>query len=321
MTTFGDMVYQLGGLPVMAGLPFGPNAKYYFVDPANGSDTADGLTLETALASITTAYGKCVANQHDTVFYIAGSSSITLSTALTWAKDYTHLIGICAPSPVAQRARIFQLSTLTAASPLLSITASGCIFKNFYIFQGVADATSLINVQVSGSRNYFENVHFAGGGHATQAVDGGASLKLNGGSENRFRSCTIGVDTIAAATGMAGLLLDAEAARNVFEDCNFTMYAGNAGAKFVEVVDSAGFDRYVLFRNCLFINDATAYTMTEAFTIPSGMGSVTHRIILHGCAAVGVTDWDTNDRGLIYAYMGTFTAGGNAGLMAAMVKT
>ena len=321
MTTHNDMLYHLGGVPVMAGIPFGVNAKYYFVDPANGSDGNDGLSIDKALASLAAAEDKCVANQHDTVFYIAGSSGIDLSAALTWDKSYTHLIGICAPSHVAQRARIFQLSTLEGASPLLNITASGCIFKNFYIFQGVDDATSLINVQVTGSRNYFENVHFAGGGHATQAIDGGASLKVNGGSENKFKNCTFGVDTIAAATGMAGVLFDSAGARNAFEDCLFTMYAGHAGAKFVEIVDNAGFDRYILFKNCLFINDATAYTMTEAFTVPSGMGSATHRIILQGCAFLGIGDIEDSDRGIVYAAMGTYTAGGNSGLMEAVAAT
>jgi len=110
------------------------------------------------------------------VYYIAGTSSITLSAALTWSNSYTHLIGICAPTRTAQRARIFQLSTLTGASPLITISGSGCIFSNLYVFQGVNDATSLINVSVTGGRNYFENVHFAGGGHAAQAIDGGAAL-------------------------------------------------------------------------------------------------------------------------------------------------
>lgn len=302
----------------LAGIPRGPNSNVYLVDPANGDDTALGDRWTKPLASLTAAYAKCVANQNDVVLYLAGSSGLTLSAALTWAKNYTHLIGLCAPTRVAQRARIFQLSTLTGASPLVNITASGCVFKDWYAFQGVDDATSLINVQVTGGRNYFDNVHFAGGGHATQAIDGGASLKLNGAEECLFRNCTVGVDTIAAATGMAGLLVDGAAPRNIFEHCNFTMYAGHAGAKFVEIVDNAGFDRYLLFRDCLFINDATAHTMTEAFTVPAGMGSATHRIILQNCAALGVGDWEDNDRGIVYAAMGTYTAGGNAGLAEAV---
>src|SRR3990167_5874811 len=208
MTTHQDMLYHLGGLPVLAGVPFGINAKYYFVDPANGSDNASGRRVDEPLATLAAAEDLCVANRHDTVFYIAGSGGINLSAALTWDKNYTHLIGIAAPTMVAQRARIFQLSTLTGASPLITISATGSIFKNVYIFQGVADNTSLINVSVTGGRNYFENVHFAGGGHATQAVDGGASLKLDGAEENTFDGCTIGVDTIDAATGMMGLLFE-----------------------------------------------------------------------------------------------------------------
>ena len=81
-------------------------------------------TPEEALAGIEAAEAKCVANQHDTVFYIGGSSGNNLAAALTWDKNYTHLIGICAPTMVAQRSRIFQTSTVTGASPLLNITAT-----------------------------------------------------------------------------------------------------------------------------------------------------------------------------------------------------
>ena len=33
MTSFGDMVYALGGVPLLAGVPFGPTSKAYFCDP------------------------------------------------------------------------------------------------------------------------------------------------------------------------------------------------------------------------------------------------------------------------------------------------
>ncbi|MFC2031566.1 hypothetical protein ACFLWA_12675 [Chloroflexota bacterium] len=316
MTTHQDMLFHLGGLPVMAGLPFSKGAKYYFVDVANGSDGNDGLSPKTPLATLIAAEDLCVANRHDTIFLIGGASGLNMSAALVWDKAYTHLIGICAPTMVAQRARIFQLSTLTGASPLFTVSASGCIFKNFYCFQGVADATSLINWSITGERNYFENVHFAGGGHATQAVNGGASLQLNGGSENTFRRCTIGVDTAAAATGMAGLLLDAEATRNIFKGCHFTMYAGNAGAIFVEVTDATGIDRYTIFDNCLFTNPS-ATAMSQAFAIPAGMSPPRGPIYLKDCAGHGFTDWDASDRGVLFLNGGTVTAGGTTGLFQA----
>lgn len=299
------------------GLPRGPNSQAYFVDPANGSDSNDGLRFERPLLTLTEAEDRCVANQHDAVIYLGGSSSITLSAALTWDKNYTHLVGLSAPTPAATRARIFQLSSLTGASPLLTISANGCIFKNFYIFQGVADATSLVNVSVSGSRNYFERVHFAGGGHATQAIDGGASLLISGGSENLFYRCTIGVDTIAAATGMAGLVYAATggAARNYFQECHFSMYAGNAGAIFVEALGNSGLDRYHIFDNCQFSN-LSSTAMTQAFAIASGFDPANKRFLLKNCTKIGATKWDDGDSGMVYGDMNAVTgADGSGGLV------
>jgi len=317
MTTVGDMLFQLGGAPVMAGVPFGKNAKYYFVDPANGSDGNDGLSPTNALAGIEAAYAKTTANQHDTIFYIAGSSGVNLAAAVTWSKNYTHLIGIAAPTRMAQRARIFQTSTLTGASPLLTVSATGCIFKNFYIFQGVADATSLINVSVTGGRNYFENVHFAGGGHATQAINGGASLKLDAAEENTFVNCTIGVDTVDAATGMVGLLMDGDAHRNVFEDCYFRMRAGNTGAAFVEVADATGIDRDTTFKRCSFINNSTSNDMASAFLIPA-MGEP-RVILLQDCMFHNVTKLDASDRGVLFGNMNAITGADLSGVAVQLI--
>ena len=118
---------------------FGEQINHFcpcIMDPVNGSNTNVGDRWTLPVADIATAYGKCTANQHDVVLYLASSSGVNLSAALTWSKNYTHLIGMCAPTMAAQRARIFQLSTLTGASPLVTVSASGCIFKNFYCFQG-----------------------------------------------------------------------------------------------------------------------------------------------------------------------------------------
>lgn len=319
MTTFGDMLYQNGGIPVMAsmmGLPYGPNSTWYFVDPANGSDDNVGTDISAPMASVPAAEDKCVANRHDAVIYIAGSSGDTWTAALTWDKNYTHLVGWCAPTMVAQRARFFQLATLTGASPLLTISATGCIFKNFYIFQGVDDNTSLINVSVTGGRNYFENVHFAGGGHATQAINGGCSLKLDGGAtgsceENTFVNCTIGVDTIDAATGMMGILFDGEAHRNTFRNCVVRMRAGNGGAGFVEIVDATGIDRDTIFDNCLFINNSGT-DMTSGFVIPAGMGAP-RKLLLKDCMILGTAKLDANDRGVLYGNMNAVTGADTSG--------
>jgi len=303
---------------VLAGIPRGPKSKFYIVDPTNGSDNNVGTSFKAPLASLAAAEALCVANQHDVVLYLSGSSGLTLSAALTWSKDYTHLIGLCAPTRMAQRARIFQLSTLTGASPLITISASGCIFKDLYIFQGVDDATSLINVKLTGGRNYFENVHFAGGGHATQAVTGGASLLLDGAEENTFVNCTFGVDTVDAGTGMMGILFDSEAHRNLFERCTVRIRAGNAGAGWVQVVDATGIDRDNTFVNCLFLNNS-ATALTSGFVIPAGMGAP-RKLLLKDCMALGSTKLDANDRGVLYGNMNAVTGADLSGVAVQLIS-
>jgi len=305
---YGATVYGMPILPM--GLP--PGGTVFFLDPANGSDGNDGRSLQSAFRSMETAYAALTTNKNDILFYVAGASGLNLTAALVWSKSYTHLIGLCAPTMTAQRARIFQTSTLTGASPLITISGSGCIFANLYIFQGVNDATSLINVSVTGGRNYFHNVHFAGGGHAAQAIDGGASLLLDAAEENTFVDCTIGVDTIDAATGMVGILFDTEAHRNTFRNCVVRIRAGNAGAAFVEIVDATGIDRDTIFDNCLFLNNS-ATSLTSGFVIPAGMGAP-RKLLLKDCMILGSTKLDANDRGVLFGNMNAITGADLSGV-------
>lgn len=317
MPHFADMVYQLGGIPALAGIPFHPLAKYYFVDATNGSDGNDGRTLDKSLATIAAAEAKCVANHHDTVFLV-GISTNTLSAALDWDKNYTHLIGICAPTRSAKRARIFQLSSLTNASPLLNITASGCIFKNFYVSQGVADTGSLRCVGVTSCNyNYFEDVHMLGGGNDTNAIDGACSLYMNGAGRNTFKNCTFGGQNIAMGTGGLAILFGSTASgQNFFEDCYIKLHIDHANAALVELTGQASVDRMTVFKNCLFysgsVNQGT--TMASAFVIPVSH-SITARILLINCAGYGFADWDASARNVVYLTGGTQTAGGYTGLM------
>lgn len=86
----------------------GQVGKSYYLDPANGDDTNDGLSPDKAVKTLPVAYGLLTENQNDILFYIAGTGSISLSSSFTWAKSYTHFIGICAPVSAGKRARIFQ---------------------------------------------------------------------------------------------------------------------------------------------------------------------------------------------------------------------
>jgi len=298
-------------------LPF--VGTHYFLDPTNGSDSNDGQAPDRAFKTLPVAYAALTDGQHDTLFYISGTSSITLTAQFTWGKSYTHFVGVAAPSMCNSRARIFQTGDLNL-SPLIIISGSGCVWKNIYVSQEADDTGSTVAVSTTGGRNYFLGCMFAGGGHATAAIDGGTNLLLDGGYENLFENCVIGRDTIVDATGWAALLFDSAAVRNTFRNCKFMLYAGATTCYFVEVVDSGGIDRWNSFENCLFLNMCRTYALGTAFNIPASMASVTNFFILDNCGFMA-DDIDSNNRGMCYTLGGANALGGTAQILGASNST
>lgn len=296
-------------------IPRGPLSNIYLVDPVNGVDTALGDRWTKPLKTIGAAYAKCVDGQNDVVLYLAGASGITLAAPLLWAKSYTHLVGMCAPVRTAQRARIFADAALADAE-FIVISGTGCIWKNLYIFNGSAVATALGNVRVSGGRCYFENVHFAGGGNAANAIDGCYSLGLSGGDgEHLFKDCTLGLTSMGAATGVRALaLLGGFTPRVVFEDCTFALHATNAGAMMVESDDSGSIIEYMLFKNCLFFNESDV-AIDTAFEIDVIDTTRQHFLLLNCWRNSGIDDWEDQVKGCVWVGgspdMGTGTSQGD----------
>jgi hypothetical protein len=257
--------------------------------------------------------------QHDILYYIAGTTSLTLTAAITWAKSYTHFIGVAAMTQTASRARIFSPTTGTI-SPIMDITGSGCVFANLYVVQQSANSAALIDVRLSGGRNYFTNCHFTGPNNATNAVDGGCALSvISGGSENTFQSCTFGVDTVDAAAGVVAVMWPATGgvARNRFLDCDFTVHAGAAGAAFMEFPAAVGVDRYQIFRNCLFLNDSLTQ-MTTAFVVNADFGTVStgnKKLVLKDSWGLGFPQWDVTQTHYVVSDSPTVTGADLQGVL------
>lgn len=279
------------------------NGSVYYLNPGNGSDDYDGKTPRRAFKTMAVAYAALTANQNDVLVYIQDNTSLSIVDTLDWAKDYTHFVGVCPPTKVAQRARIFNSGNTTASTPLLKVSANGCFFSNFYVFQGSAVAT-VGCVEVTGGRNYFENVHFAGMGHATNAGGANAySLKLNGADECTFKNCTIGIDTIKRTADNKPLWIDGGSVRNRFEDCDFFSYAETNTYAMVKINDANALDRSMIFKNCLFYNfwENHGGTLLECFDVPANVQ--THDIILQDCMLAGIAEWEDDDRGQMWCNM------------------
>lgn len=270
------------------GIPRGPNSQVFLVDPDNGVAGRDGKTLKTTLPTIQEAEDLCVTDQHDVVMLISNDSASAIAAAVAWDKDFTHLVGLSSDLPgVGQRSRITGSTTVDALQ-LLTVSGKGCIFRNLQFFNEADAAADSGAVIVSGDRNEFKNVFFAGMGHTTPGARAGAfSLKV-AGEENYFRNCQIGLDTVLRAAANAELWLAAGNVRNTFQDCDFVSYSETAG-KFMVKID--GGDRWVKFWDCDFYNFSVNHvnTLTNAFN--DSLGS-THDIRFKGKnTLIGIDGW------------------------------
>lgn len=311
ITSFGVPV--IGGV---GGIPFTGN--YYFVDPANGADGNPG-SVELPLATLAGALAVCTAGNNDVVILIGdGSTTNTarLTATLTWNKNATHLIGITAPTGVAQRARIAPTTTATAFTPMVNVTAQGCYFANFSLFHGFGTGTtSQICWIDAGGRNYYENVNFGGMGDAASAASAGSrSLKISGTTgENTFVRCTVGLDTVARGAANASLEFASGTPRNRFIECMFPFQTSAGTPLGILTSAAASMDRWQSFERCVFINnvDSTSTTMTALATLAASSGGL---VLLKDCTTVGITDLfsDATTAGQMYVDGGAPTANATA---------
>lgn len=278
-----------------------PAGTVFYVDGANGDDNFDGTSPAKAVKTLTTGFGLLTANTNDTLVYIGNQTyPAKLAATLDWNKDYTHLVGACSPVALGQRARIFGHAD-NALTPLIKISANGCSFRNIHVNYGVDHAESLAAVEVTGGRNYFENCHFAGIGHATQDVSTACSLLLNGCGENLFRHCSIGLDTQnTRGADSSEIYVIGSASKQFFEDCYIYAWISNNGHSLVRngpIVQSM--TGTWMFKNCLFhsiyLNNGTA--MAEAFKLVGAPG--TCYIILDHCVGVHISAW-SGGHGKVY---------------------
>jgi hypothetical protein len=293
VTSFGvPMIGGIGGIPL--------TGTWYFVDPVNGSDGNEGTSPDQAFATLYQAHASMTAGQNDVCLLIgngAASGSARLSTALaqtidpaatagtlTWSKNACHLIGVSAPTMVAQRSRIAPPSGTYTQSTFGSgnfvvVTAAGCIFSNISLFNGFSTGgTNQICWTDSGGRNYYNNVNFGGMGDAASAQNTGSrSLKISGTTgENTFVNCVIGLDTVTRTVANASLEFAGGTPRNTFINCTFPFQTSNAGVLGIITSAAASMDRWQQFKDCSFINNvqSTSTTMTVLASLAASSGGL-----------------------------------------------
>lgn len=283
---------QVFGMPYDfgAGVP-------YFCDPANGDNNLSGRTPGTAVASLVTALGLTTAAQNDVVVLIGDGGTggtARLTAELDWAKNAVHLVSITAPVMEAQRARISHASSPPASNfQLFKVSANGCILSGFSFFQGVGEAATDEKLfELTGERNYFENIAFAGLGAQVGADRAGSQLVyINGGGENTFRGCTIGLETVQRNAANANVKIRSGAQRNQFIDCDLVMAADATGALFVDANAANALNgSTMVFKRCFFRNLLNITGAVDPAVVVTYSATVNGTIYFIDCVA-NATKW------------------------------
>jgi hypothetical protein len=308
------------GVPVLGAFP--TQGKYIFVKPYSGLDGNDGLSPSNSVKTLTKALALATANQNDVVVMFAESNTAASTTdyqsvALEWNKDGVHLIGANAGPRFSHRSRIAAISTFDNATALVNLSANGCLFANIEMFMGVAGTSPTGCLKITGMRNKFVNCHIAGIGHANNDIAAASSVWFaTGASENHFKDCIIGVDTIARGTGstVAEILFTNSLAggaasnhRNIFEDCIIIGLCETAGNyNFIKAsTNASACGRFLLLKNCIFANpgaSAGGVEMTAAFLFHATLGGW---VIMHNCTVVGAAILHTAETANIIMGAGT----------------
>jgi hypothetical protein len=299
----------------LVNVPRSKNSKIFVVDAVNGSDTNTGTSWEHPLATVAAAYALCTTLHNDVVLLVGNGTSNTATAAITWAKDYTHLIGLSSPVPDEQRSRIKNTAAL-ATTPFITWSANGCVVRNVSFWHESTNAAALVNFYLSGGRNAFENCQFAGA-VGTNNASGARSLLIYGASAsgNYFKNCTIGNDTVQIVSGVHTLEFDAGPSHTQFDDCLFVHSAGATTNCHVFAAAAADMGRRTIFRRCLFINE-TSVAQAEVILVTAALSQHQY-IFMDECWFFGAAEWNLGNHGVVInnAHAAIITGVATSGLM------
>ena len=141
MTTFGDMVFQLGGVPTGGHFTTG---NVFFVD--SGSSLAadvvsNGKSPATPFATIDYAVGRCTANNGDIIYVMPGhAETVSAAGGLDLDVAGISVIGIGAGSDQPT----VTLDTATTAD--IDIDAANITVENLHLIANFADIAVILDV-------------------------------------------------------------------------------------------------------------------------------------------------------------------------------
>jgi len=175
MTTVGDMMYHMGGVPVSGELTTG---DIYFVDSGTGSNSNDGTDKDHPVADIDYAIGLCTANNGDIIYVFPGHAE-TADTQITCDVAGVKIVGLgwgrSRPAITANASAVDCFNVSAANVALINLRVIGATSCTALINLGAADfygyklqlehgAAPLVAVTVvaAGDRFHFNDCRWLG---------------------------------------------------------------------------------------------------------------------------------------------------------------
>lgn len=294
----------------------GTTGNVFYCDPVNGLDTNNGQSPSVVplgggqgpVQTLGAGYNLLRNGFNDVLVLIGNgqsSGSARLAVGFTWSKNAAHLIGICAPSAVSQRARIapFTGAAQAAFANFFTVSGNGCLFSNISWFQGfTAGIAASICMTITGSRCAFLNCDFEGMGDTASATDAGSRSILisGGGQENYFGHCNIGLDTVVRTNANSSVEIAGGGPRNLFENCTFPVDSSDGLQYMLLCANAAALDRWVFFKACMFMNalGSGSTILAQLFHMVASSGGIA--LLDINCNWIATAIGDTATKAQVY---------------------
>jgi len=310
------VVYDGQDGPLLFLPPTLTTGNIYYCDPVNGSDSNAGRAATNAVKTLAQGYSLLVSGHNDVLVLIGNGASTGSArvTTFTWAKDAAHLVGMCSPAALSQRARIaFPTTTgLTVTANFFTVSGNGCLFQNLSFFQGASAGQTGIAAEicmtVSGMRNAFLNCDFEGMGDSVGATDTGSRNLLITAGENFFSHCNVGIDTVVRTNINASVEIKGNIPRTIFEDCTFPIWSSDGLQYILFGAAASALDRFTLFKRCNVMAAVNGTVLAAVCKLVANVGGIVcfdSGCGFFNCTAVG----DATSKAQIFVSGGTATNG------------
>ena len=266
----------------------GPGNNFY-VDYEKGSDAHDGRSWGKAFRTYSRAIAAVTTNNND-IINIDGNSEVVELAMVTLSKNRVHTVGWNgALGHYGPGARIgMGVTTDTDDVALFKNTGVRNTFTGIKFASSNTLTESRFTVWETGEYARYHNCEIQKLTHLgdTNAAD----LKLTGDSP-QFYDCMIGVSSLTTVGAvirpnvMVLYISSGQRTRDgLFQNCIFPKQSGNAAARMVYISGATSVERWLIFKDCIFINDLKSAAL-PAEAVSTSAAQTAGVVLLKNCTS------------------------------------